>query len=82
MVTNSHGLCWSCTERFWSSAAYTMWLHVHVTPLATSVMMIQNLWISFSGLPVVRVSTNVPNLVSAEIKDFLRGNGMERVKFG
>lgn len=83
MVTNSHGLCWTCGERFCVHAAtYTMWLHVHITPLATSLATIQDLWISFSahGLPDVIVSTNGPNLVSAEIKDFLRGNGMEHVR--
>jgi transposase InsO family protein len=62
--------------------AHSKWLDVHITTSVTSSATIQNLRVSFSthGLPDVLVSDNGPNLVSAEMEDFLRGNGIEHVR--
>ena len=62
--------------------AHSKWLDVHITPTATSLATIQKLRLSFSthGLPDVLVSDNGPNLVSSEMEEFLRGNGIEHIR--
>jgi hypothetical protein len=62
--------------------AHSKWMEVHVTSSATSAATIRLLRRSFSihGLPDIVVSDNRPNLVSAEMTEFLNSNGIEHIR--
>jgi hypothetical protein len=62
--------------------AYSKWMDVYVMNNTTSATTIQKLRQSFAthGLPDVLVTDNGPNLVSAEMQDFLNKNGIQHIR--
>ena len=63
--------------------AHSKWLEAHILPSTTSSSIVassivgglRKIFATF-GLPRLLVSDNGPNFVSAEIKDFLKRNGV------
>ena len=62
--------------------AYSKWLEVHPTNVATSRGMIEKLRATFAihGIPTTLVSDNGSNFCSEEFKDFMRKNGIHHRK--